>query len=208
MILHFKRTPHSELESRSEGVYIPKLWRWARKPASLKQYAAATPELDCEELFVVHRCSSAGRDGIAFIMCDKDGAMCVMKKSNVEDRRDAFAALQREADMLQCAWPHKLAKRVYVAIWNSAPFLCMPLLRIISRDDLTELEIDVEAAVRAHIDKLASRGLCHNDLHWRHVACYAAKHGTRIVFIDWAQSRTDMEAGAARLVMLSALGLK
>ena len=208
MMLHFKRTPHSELESKSDGVYIPKLWRWAKKPDSFSTYVPTTPSLDCDELFVVHRCLSTGRDGIAFIMCDRDGAMCVMKKSNHEDRSDATAALKSEADMLQRAWPDKVARRVYVAIWNSTPFLCMPLLRIISRDDSMELKINVEVAVRAYIDKLASRGLCHDDLHWRHVACYAAKHGMRVVFIDWAQSRIDVEASEARVVMLRALDLE
>jgi hypothetical protein len=204
MILHFKRTLSSESTSASEGIFLPKLWSWAKKPASLGHYVATTPDLDCTELFVLHRYSSVGGDGITFIMCDKDGAIWVMKKSHIESKHDATAALQSEASMMVRAWPYELSSRVFVANWNSTPFLCMPLLRIISHHDSAELK----AAVRTHIDGLARQGLCHDDLHWRHVACYASTHGQpRIVFIDWARARTDTDEDEARSIMLSALGL-
>lgn len=214
MMLRFERTSEFESESQSTSESAPahaaSMWRWSKKPESIIQYVATTPRLDCTELFVVERCSHGGGDGIAFVMCDQDGAMCVLKRSNLAGIRDATASLQREVDMLLRAWPRRLSERVHVANWNSAPFLCMPLLRTVSQKDSMELGIDVEAAVRAHIDELASRGICHDDLHWGHVACYMKNEQprARIVFIDWARSRIDMEEHVARSTMLSALELK
>ena len=207
MMLCLKRSVDSDPRA-GHGSVIENVWEWAKRPDSLLSYLAATPSLDCMELFIVHRCSHDGGDGIAFIMCDKEGATCVMKQSYLEDRLAATAALQSEASMLLRAWPRRLSDRVYVANWKSIPFLCMPLLRIISSKDSADLGIDVETAVRAHIDELATRGLCHDDLHWRHVACYKLKNEQpRIVFIDWARFLTDMEAEEARRIMLHALDL-
>ncbi len=209
MMLRFERTSDSQSQSTSESAPAQNMWRWSKKPESIIKYVATTPRLDCKELFVVERCSHGGGDGIAFVMCDQDGAMCVLKKSNLAGMHDATASLQREVDMLFRAWPRRLSERVYVANWNSTPFVCMPLLRTISLKDSMELGIDVEAEVRAHIDELAIRGLCHDDLHWGHVACYMKNEQphARIVFIDWARSRAEVEVQVARSTMLSALEL-
>ena len=175
-----------------------------------KDYLATTPSLDCNELFIVRRCSPStiSGDGVAFITCDKDGALCVMKKSSHGDRYEATTALQNEVDMLLLAWPRKLRHRVFVANWNSTPFIFMPFLRIVSTDDSDDLGIDVEVMVRKHIDKLAAEGLCHDDLHWRHVACYVKRDRHHIVFIDWARSRTGIDTETARSIMLRALDLE
>jgi hypothetical protein len=69
-----------------------------------------------------------------------------------------------------------------------------------------------EQQVREAIDRMVSRGYCHNDLDWRHVGRLRQHRQQRVIFFDLVNvSRVDTylpeAVTAAKTKMLQALGL-
>jgi hypothetical protein len=97
---------------------------------------------------------------------------------------------------------------VRVTTLAGEPALVMPYARAIKHPDKAEQQ------VQEAIDRMVSRGYCHNDLDWRHVGMLGLRQHRqqRVIFFDLVDvSRVDTylpeAVTAAKTKMLQALGL-
>jgi len=128
--------------------------------------------------FVLLEDFGSGRDGRVWKACSLKGEVCVIKfalprsvNETIDDRKER---LEKECQYWHDVWGETKARVIPLA---GDYALVMPFAKLMERN---EKDLDEGGRVRTAIEAMANKGLCHNDLRWRHVRLV----NDRVVFID------------------------
>lgn len=104
----------------------------------------------------------------------------------------------REAMVWRLAWDEDRVRALPLCGW---PALVMPYASPLATDAADAVERGVVPLVLRAIESMAAKGLCHDDLHWRHVGWIGSPIGRdRRVDRQDAPTRVDTAADGGRVV--------
>jgi hypothetical protein len=173
-------------------------WFWVRVNwRGLKAFPTnEMPNPACENFILLHDLRG-GRDGRVWLACSFSYRPCVIKfpKKDKELSETAINRLHQESEHWKAFYPIFRPRIVRLA-GNVA--LILPAIPILKSIDDKAREL-----VRVEIQRVASRGFCHNDLKWEHVGYWNSK----IVLIDLFDVSLNENPAIAEAKMLKALNL-
>ncbi len=195
-------------------------WRWAKmtfKRSFTLQYRNP-PRLDTDT-FVLIADFRGGAHGRVWMVCSMSGRVGVIKfPQGREDVKEpdigvslAIKRLEEERDHWRNIWGFGEECRIVTLGGQRAllmpyvkPVISNPMRGCDQRPEIDSIPGEVLSPVKKALRKMASKGLCHGDLHWGHVGLMSPKRrgkSRRAILFDLARVEEAAPKVAMRKMM-------
>jgi hypothetical protein len=194
VLLKMTSSPHYPLDIKDSLYqrpfirFSPEQWSWICPQKPLVLDWTSLPNRNTKNFILVKDLGGQG-DGRVYLACSEQGNIVVLKF------RKTDAMVEEEFDNWERIYP----TQARIVTLNHRSVLLMPYIEPLGVQEWKELSDGDDKLLKTCLKRLASLGIYHDDLSWRHVG----KRDGQLMLYDLARIKTDQDQEKAFQAMIN-----